>query len=290
MYKIGALPQRIVLKQKTTLYVVYGSRIGTSSLRKGEIFHPPSMQQPREAKVSFDAARLVIESVFLIALLGELFLDGPWPRPHGRIFDLDLVFERGRAGPRPAFDQMQVLARSLEIGLRTEVRHVDDEGVALPAATRVAIPLADVGRQMRAPVHDDVPLPPLALAHVVEDRDAALCLHDPPVAAGPAAKLGQSAGQAAVRQVAVLRTIMAIDRHRVVAGSPFPEFRRRRRIVLPTAAGRRLVLAGIGRQQQGETKFPLGGGHLLSLRRQRRNPAVGWIDDQRRARAGALEG
>src|ERR1700680_2785951 len=110
MYKIGALPQRIVLKQKTTLYVVYGSRIGTSSLRKGEIFHAPSMQQPREAKVSFDAARLVIKSVLLIALLGELFLDGPWPRPHGRIFDRYSVFERGWPGARPALDPMHVLA------------------------------------------------------------------------------------------------------------------------------------------------------------------------------------
>src|SRR3984893_18599967 len=120
MYKIGALPQRIVLKQKTTLYVVYGSRIGTTSLRKGEFFHAPAMQQPREAEVSFDAAGLVIKSVLLVALLGELFLDGPWPRPHGRIFDRDLVFERGRAGTRPALDQVLVLARSLEIGLRTE--------------------------------------------------------------------------------------------------------------------------------------------------------------------------
>src|ERR1700736_4224324 len=214
MNKIGALPQRIVLKQKTTLYVVYGSRIGTSSLRKGELFHAPSMQQPWEAKVSFDAARLVIKSVLLIALLGELFLDGPWPRPHGRIFDLDLVFERGRAGRRPAFDQMQVLARSLKIGLRAEVRHVDDEGVALPAATRVAIPLADIGRQMRASVHDNVPLPSLPLADVVEDRDAALCLHAPRMAAGPASELGQPAGEAAVRQIAILRTIMAIDRYR----------------------------------------------------------------------------
>src|ERR1700730_6792581 len=116
MYKIGALPQRIVLKQNTSLYVVYGSGIGTSSLRKGELFHAPSMQQPRETKVSFDAARLVIDSVLHLALLGELFLRGPRPRPHRRIFDRDLVFERGWARPREALDQMQVLARALEFG------------------------------------------------------------------------------------------------------------------------------------------------------------------------------
>src|SRR5689334_20044602 len=84
------LPQRIVLKQKAAFYVVDGSRIGTSSLRKGEFFHAPSMQQPGEAKVSFDAARLVVKPVLGVALLGELFLGGPWPRPRSRILDGDL--------------------------------------------------------------------------------------------------------------------------------------------------------------------------------------------------------
>src|ERR1700730_715800 len=51
------------------------------------------MQQHRQAIVSFDTARPVINSVLLVALLGELLLDGPWPRPDGRIFNRDLVFE-----------------------------------------------------------------------------------------------------------------------------------------------------------------------------------------------------
>jgi len=42
--------------------------------------------------------------------------------------------------------------------------------------------------------------------------------------------------------------------------------------------------------QKGETKFPIGGCNLLSLWRQRRKPAIGRIDNQRRARAGALLG
>src|ERR1700693_1380766 len=75
---------------------------------------------------------------------------------------------------------------------------------------------------MRACVHDNVALPPLPLAYVVEDRDAAGCLHDPPVAAGPASELGQPAGQAAGRQFAALRTIVAVDRNRVVAGGGSP--------------------------------------------------------------------
>jgi len=40
-------------------------------------------------------------------------------------------------------------------------------------ATRVPILLADVRRQVGAPVHDDVALPALALSHVVECHSAA---------------------------------------------------------------------------------------------------------------------
>ena len=196
-----------------------------------------------------------------------------------------------RPGARPALDQVQVLARALEIGLRTEVRHVDDERVALPVAARVAVPLADVGRQMRASVHDDVALPALALAHVVEDRDAARRLHDPAEAAG---RRLPNSGSPPVRQRSANEPSsgpsLRFMRAGVVARRRFRKSRRGRRIVFAAAARRLLVLAGLGRLQQGETKFPLGGGDLLRLRRQRRNPAIGRIDDQRRARAGALDG
>jgi hypothetical protein len=47
-------------------------------LREGELFRACSPHQPREAVVSFDASGLVIKSVLLIALPGELLLDGPW--------------------------------------------------------------------------------------------------------------------------------------------------------------------------------------------------------------------
>src|SRR5579862_1589590 len=69
-----ALVQWIRCSGQHTTHVVYGSRIGTSSLCKGGFFRAPSMQQPREPKVSFDAARLVINSVLLVALFGELLL------------------------------------------------------------------------------------------------------------------------------------------------------------------------------------------------------------------------
>src|SRR5262245_50716896 len=105
------------------------------------------MQNPRHTIVSFDATRLVVDSVLAVALPAEFLLDGPRPCPHRGIVDRDDVFEGVRPNPGPALDQVQVLARALKIGLRTEVRHIDDEGVALPAPTRVAVPLADALRQ-----------------------------------------------------------------------------------------------------------------------------------------------
>src|SRR5262249_46138107 len=147
------------------------------------------------------------------------------------IFDRDLIFQSLWPGARPTLDQVQVLPRAEEIGFRAEVGHVDHERVALPMAARVAEPLADAGRQVGAPVHDDVALPPLTLIHVVEYRDAARCLHDAAEAAAEeAAKLGQPAVQAAVRQPIVLRAIAAIETHKVarmVARRRFSESRRR---------------------------------------------------------------
>src|ERR1700681_2767139 len=211
------LLQRIFFDAHKIRRAVLCRRVGAATLRKGELFHARSPHQPRQAIVSFDAARLVIKSVVLVALPGELLLDGPWPRPHRRIFDRHDVFKRGWPGARPALDQMQVLARALKIGLPTEVRNVDHERIAFPMATRVTIPLADAGRQMRTAVHDDVPLPALALTHVVEHRDSALCLHDSAEAAGRGSKFGQPANQAAIRQRAVLRIIVAIHARGVVA-------------------------------------------------------------------------
>src|ERR1700720_2998713 len=137
------LLQRIIFNTHKIRGVVFCRRMRTSTLRKGELFHARSPHQPRETIVSLDAARFVIKSVFLVALPGELLLDGPWPRPHRRIFDGDDVFERGWAGARPAFDQVQVLARALKIGLRTEVRHVDNKRITFPVPAGVTIPLAD---------------------------------------------------------------------------------------------------------------------------------------------------
>src|SRR5215471_11226959 len=171
--------QRIILSTRDTRGAVSCRRMGTSSFCKGRLLHTRSTQQPRKRIVSLVAARLVINSVRLLALLDELLRDRPWLRPHGRILDGDHVFKGVRPDPRPALNQMEVLARALKIRLRCEVRYVDNEGVAFPVPTRIAVPLADVGGQMGTPIHYDVPLPPLSLTHVVEHRDATWRLHDP---------------------------------------------------------------------------------------------------------------
>src|SRR5882757_8301288 len=132
-------------------------------------------------------------------------------------------------------DQMQVLAGALVVGLRTEVRHIDHERVALPVAARVAVPLADAARQVRTSVHDDVALPALTLAHIVEYRDAARRLHDPAEAAGRGTEFRQSAGQAAIRQRAILRTIVSVHPRRVVAGRRLGEPWRGCRIIFSAA-------------------------------------------------------
>ena len=83
---------------------------------------------------------------------------------------------------------------------------------------------------------------------------------------------------------------MAIDAHGVVARWKLCAPRRRHRIILASVARREIGLARFGRLQQGDTKFPLRGGNLLSLWSQLRNPAVGRVDNQRRAGADALHG
>src|SRR5262249_28839115 len=151
---------------------------------------------PRQAVVSLDAARLVIDPVLLVALAGELLLHRPWPGPDSRVFDQDFVREGLWPGPRPALDEVQGLARSEHVGLGAEIGHIDHERIAFPPAARVAKPLPDTGRQVRTSVHDDVALPALTLVHIVENRDAARRLHDATkTAAEQAAELGQTAAE-----------------------------------------------------------------------------------------------
>src|SRR5260370_13468946 len=104
-----ALPHWVLSNHKPRFYIVCCSRIGTLPLHKGALVHSPRMQQSHKPIVRIDAARLDVESVLLIALFGEVLLDGPRPRPNGRIFDRDLVLEGVRPGALPALDEMQIL-------------------------------------------------------------------------------------------------------------------------------------------------------------------------------------
>src|SRR5262252_4938818 len=105
--------------------VVLGQRIRPASFRKLAFFLARRLHHCGKAEVSFIAAGLVINPVFLFVLPRELLLDGPGTRPHGRILDSDDVLKCGWPGARPALDQVQVLARAPIIRLRTEIRHVD---------------------------------------------------------------------------------------------------------------------------------------------------------------------
>src|SRR5262249_20858802 len=107
----GALLQRILPSGYQATYAVLRSRIGTSALGKGALFHAPSLQLSRQGIVSFGAPRLVINSILFAPLSGELLAGDPRPGPHRRIVDRDLVFEGVRPGARPA------------LGLRENIRY-----------------------------------------------------------------------------------------------------------------------------------------------------------------------
>src|SRR4051794_4533300 len=128
---------------------------------------------------------------------------------------------------------------------------------------------------MRSIIHHDVALPALALTDIVVHRDAARRLHNAPEAAAiGGAKLRQPESEAAIRQGAIFRTVMAVDAAGVIARRRLIAQRGRRRIVFASRTSDRVLgLAGLGRLQQSKPIFTLGRGDLLSLRWQRRASA-----------------
>src|SRR5215831_19084533 len=140
---------------------------------------------------------------------------------------------------------------------------------------------------MRAPVHHDIALPALALADIVEDRDAARRLDDlAEAAAESGAEFRQSAGQTALGERNIFRAVVTVEAPRDVTGRRFRAASRRLGIVFAARTGRLLVLAGLGGLQHRETPFAVGPGDFLGFRSERRNPAVRRVHDQGRARAG----
>src|SRR5229473_7839068 len=76
----------------------------------------------------------------------------PWSCPCCRIFNREFVEDDVIVDACEAFDHMQVLTGSSEVSLIGEISCVDDQRIALPAATRVAHQLADVWPQVRTAV------------------------------------------------------------------------------------------------------------------------------------------
>jgi len=170
--------------------------------------HAPSMQQPRQTIVAFNAARLGIESVLLVALLREFLFESPWPRPHGRILDGDARGEGHLTGAGPALNQVQVLARSKDIGFRTEVGHV-----AVTSVSPSQWPRESPNHCGRWPANG---LPSMTMFRCTPAPDprrrrsrCARGLHDPAETAGvPPNTAGRRSGSAPPTNC--LRTIVAI--------------------------------------------------------------------------------
>src|SRR6516164_8693154 len=87
------LPQGIVFDTHEIRRLVFRCRVRAATLLVRGFFGARSAHQARKAVISFDATRLGIEPVGFLALPGELLLDGPRTRPHGRVFDGRDIFE-----------------------------------------------------------------------------------------------------------------------------------------------------------------------------------------------------
>src|SRR5262245_6997133 len=74
---------------------------------------------------------------------------------------------------------MQIVARPLKVCLIREVGRVDDQGVTIPAADRVAEPLTHMGRKVGASVERDVPVGAAPMSVLVVDGYPSWRLHEP---------------------------------------------------------------------------------------------------------------
>src|SRR6267378_1014989 len=185
-----------------------------------------------------------------------------------------------------ALDQVQVFARAAEICLLAEIRNVDDQSFAFPPGDRIAPVLVNVLWQVR-PVRDrDRAIEPCALADVVVHVDRIRALDDPhhatEIAEGPSVRRQRSClenyrkaiQQATLNTAAVLGTVGAIHAIEVVVWRRLVSARRDRS---GPAAGSTL-------QERLEVLSFLADS-LLRLRYQGRHPAIGRVDDHRRAAA-----
>jgi hypothetical protein len=87
--------------------------------------------------------------------------------PRRRIFDSEAVDERIRVRAPDALDDVELIARSVELRLGCEVRGIDDQCVAFPPADRVPHPVADGRRQMFAADTNHARV----VHHLIQDHD-----------------------------------------------------------------------------------------------------------------------
>ena len=102
-------------------------RIRTLLCGKRAFLAARARQQCGHPVVALVTPGLLVDPVRLVALLAVLLLDGPRFSPRGRVFDGDRVLDRVRVHACPSFDQVQVLLGALEVGLGTEIGHIDHE-------------------------------------------------------------------------------------------------------------------------------------------------------------------
>ena len=102
-------------------------------------------------------------------------LAGERRRPHRRVLDREGVDEGVGVLQAEALGHLHVAGPLAERGPVDEVGGLDDEGVALPPADRVAQPLPDLGRIVLGVHAHDAGV----VHHLDEDDDGVLALHDP---------------------------------------------------------------------------------------------------------------
>src|SRR5260370_37366066 len=100
-------------------------------------------------------ARILVD---LIGALRHRDADGPRPCPRVRISDRVLVLQRVGLGPGASLDEARVFrirtrgVPGARNGIRSEVRGLDYQRVALPMTARVADPSMHGGSRVQTPI------------------------------------------------------------------------------------------------------------------------------------------
>src|SRR5262245_56109457 len=102
---------------------------------------------------------------------------------------------------------MEILAGAPVLGFGSEIRHVDDQRVAFPPASRIAPPLAQLGRRMWCRRDRDHTLVTLSLEEVIVECHGRRRLDDPAVPT----EFGQTATKTPFVAATILGTVGPVD-------------------------------------------------------------------------------